>query len=957
MVAKKRAFYRQVKNLSISGKRIWDINKLLRQRCPSGLPFGQSLLFETLRERAAPLGRSLILLSLLFLLSVAVPPVVATVTESTPIVQTQSDALQLVQQAKRLYEVGQYEQAVRSWQQVVETFAAKKDTLNQAMALSNLSLTYQQLGEWDRANQTLTESLNLLQTQSRTPEQLRILAQTNDILGQLQLATGRSQDAIDTWQQAADIYAQIANPSGMTQSRINQAHALQELGLYPKACKTLLETLELSHQTCEVSPKSLQTLKTKPATSINVLGLRSLGDVLRVMGTSEQSKLVLEEGLKLAQQLNSPQDIAATYLSLGNTTRVLANSEALDRSEQTEYRKTGLNYYERAAELSPSLTTRILAQLNQLSLLLDDNQWQDAKQLALSLKSQLRSLPPNRTGIYAQINFAQSLIKLGNRDSQNSQLKIQNSNVKNPSLSSQSQNSDSQFPTFGEIDEILATAAKQANSIGDKRTEAYANGLRGKLYELNQQWLNAENFTKQALNLAPTYTAPDLAYQFFWQMGRLRQAQDDNEGAIANYSQAVETLQSLRSDLVTISSDVQFSFRESVEPIYRELVALLLQPSSEKISQKNLDQARKVIESLQLAELDNFFRDACSDTKPTQIDQIDKTAAVFYPIILPDRLEVILALPGQPLRQYTTRLPQQEIDKTLQQLRDAVTVPRYRIAIKRFLEPAQQVYDWLIRPVEAELANSGVKTLAFVPDGAFRNIPLSGLYDGKQYLVEKYSIAIAPGLQLVDPQPLARQKLQVLAFGLSEERQGFSPLPNVQSELERIKTQVESQVRINESFTSSKFKQDINSIAFPVIHLATHGQFSSSAEDTFVLTWDDRIKANDFNELLRTQEGKRKRPIELLVLSACQTAAGDNRAALGLAGVAVRAGARSTLASLWFVSDEATSLLMTQFYKELNNPQVTKAEALRRAQTVILQNQTFKHPYFWSAFVLVGNWL
>lgn len=104
---------------------------------------------------------------------------------------------------------------------------------------------------------------------------------------------------------------------------------------------------------------------------------------------------------------------------------------------------------------------------------------------------------------------------------------------------------------------------------------------------------------------------------------------------------------------------------------------------------------------------------------------------------MPDRLEVILALPGQPLRQYTTRLPKQQINTTLRDLQDAITVPRYRVSLKRFQQPAQQVYNWLIRPVEAELANSGVKTLAFVPDGAFRNIPLSALYDGKQYLVRE----------------------------------------------------------------------------------------------------------------------------------------------------------------------------------------------------------------------------
>ncbi len=939
-----------------SGKWLWGVKRLLRRRSQR-------------RHRT----RSLILLSLLFLLWAGVPPVVAKLTESTPIVQTQPNISQLIQQGKALYEAGRFEEAAQSWQQAATAFAANGDKLNQAMALSNLSSTFQQLGLWDKANQTITESLNLLQTQDTTSEQLRILAQTKDIQGKLQLSLGQAEDAIDTWQQAAKLYSQIGNKSGITQSQINQAQAMQDLGLYPKACKTLLEAFELDNQNCELSTQSLQTIKNQPPSPLQVLGLRSLGDVLRVVGRSQQSQNVLEENLKLAQQLNSPQDIAAIYLSLGNTVRSIANTEILDSSKQREYRQAGFKYYEQAAKLSPSATTRIFAQLNQLSLLLESfnnrREYSQARELALSLKPQLDSLPLSRTGIQSQINFAQSLMKLGNgkqdmgtqrrgdAGKQDNNKNRQQKGNYSESSSNFSASSSSQFPTFNEIDQILATAAEQANRLKDLRSEAYARGLRGRLYEQNQQWQQAEEFTNQALNLVPTFKSPDIAYQFFWQLGRLRKAQGDNQGAIAKYTQAVDTLQSLRSDLVTISSDVQFSFRESVEPVYRELVGLLLQPNAENASQINLAQARKVIESLQLAELDNFFRDACITAKPVQIDEIDKTAAVFYPIILPDRLEVILALPGQPLRQYTTALPKQKVNTTLQNLRDAAINPVSRVTQRRFLEPAQQVYNWLIRPAEAELAASGVKTIAIVPDGAFRNIPLSALYDGKQYLIENYSVAIAPGLQLVDPQPLTRQKLQLLGFGLSEARQGFAPLPNVPTELQRIKKEVESQVRLNESFTTSTFKQDIASLPFPVVHLATHGQFSSSAQDTFVLTWDDRIRANDFNALLRTQEGNRKRPVELLVLSACQTATGDDRAALGLAGVAVRAGARSTLASLWYVSDEATSLLISQFYQELTKGQETKAEALRRAQLRLLQDKNFSHPYFWSAFLLVGNWL
>jgi len=142
------------------------------------------------------------------------------------------------------------------------------------------------------------------------------------------------------------------------------------------------------------------------------------------------------------------------------------------------------------------------------------------------------------------------------------------------------------------------------------------------------------------------------------------------------------------------------------------------------------------------------------------------------------------------------------------------------------------------------------------------------------------------------------------------------------------------------------------------VHLATHGQFSSNLEDTFILTWSDRISINQLNNLLRGADVNRQRPIELLVMSACQTAAGDQRAALGLAGMAVQAGARSTLASLWSVDDQATSELMVRFYQELAKGNVTKAESLRQAELAMLHHPEsyLQRPFYWAAFVLLGNW-
>jgi CHAT domain-containing protein len=234
-------------------------------------------------------------------------------------------------------------------------------------------------------------------------------------------------------------------------------------------------------------------------------------------------------------------------------------------------------------------------------------------------------------------------------------------------------------------------------------------------------------------------------------------------------------------------------------------------------------------------------------------------------------------------------------------------------------------------------------------------------------LIEKYAIAYTPGLQLLDAKALERGKLAALKAGITEPRQltiskstqpvVFSALPFVKEELQQIQAEVPGELLLNQDFTTAAIQKEIDSVPFPVVHLATHGLFSSNQEDTFILTWDDRLNVNQLNNVLRSREEIGREPIELLVLSACQTAAGDKRAALGLAGVAVRAGARSTLATLWFVSDAATAELMTRFYQELEDTTISKAEALRRAQVALLKDSKYQQPIYWAPYVLVGNWL
>jgi CHAT domain-containing protein len=864
------------------------------------------------------IGRSWVRYSLLALFTTlsctVASPIFAQVPVVAPIVQRQLNPEQLVQQGKTFYEAGQFADAAMIWQKAAEVYRSQRDNLNQALSLNYLCLAYQQLGKWQDAEPAITQSLELLTNNKQpTTNNQHILAQALNTQGSLQLAQGQAEKALASWKQATAIYEQVGDEVGSIGSQINQAQALQTLGLYRQAKNTLIQ-IE-------------QTLQNKPDSPIKITALRSLGNALRVVGDLDESRKLLQQSLTIAQQLKSSLDISAALVSLGNTAHAQADTEA------------ALEFYQQATTASTSPITRTQAQLNQLSVLLATNQVSAAQTLVSQLQAQMANLPLSRAAVYAQINFAQRLTQLRQTNTTNT-------------------------PSPTEISKILARAIQQAKSLNDTRAEAHALGHLGELYEQTQQLSNAQNLTEKALLIAQSVNASDIAYRWQWQLGRLFKAQGKTKEAIASYTEAVNTLQSLRSDLVTINPDIQFSFREEVEPIYRQLVDLLLQPlpSQEGIeqepSQENLVKARAVIESLQLAELDNFFRVACLQGKPVLVDQVidrdDPTAAVIYPIILPDRIEVILKLPNLPLRHYKANVTQDNVERLLDSLRGRITTP---IANRQEQVLSKQVYDWLIRPAEDALTQSQIKTLVFVLDGSLRNIPMAALYDGQQYLVQKYSVALAPGLQLLSPKPLERTQLKTLTAGLSEARHGFSALIHVPEEVQQIKSEVSSRVLLNQEFTSTTLQNAIQSVPFPVVHLATHGQFSSNAEDTFILTWDGRLNVKELDNLLRVRDQSQPNAIELLVLSACQTAKGDKRAALGLAGVALRAGARSTIASLWAVDDESTSILMTQFYRELARTTLSKAESLRQAQLSLLENPRYKRPHYWAAFVLVGNWL
>jgi CHAT domain-containing protein len=802
-------------------------------------------------------------------------------------------------QGQRHYEAGELTAALESWQQVA---TQAPQPLLKALAWSYVSLAAQDLGDWTKAEEAIARSLSLLADAPSQADKEPIQAQVLNVQGRLNLKKGQPEVAWEIWQQAEAAYAKQADVLGQVGAQINQAQALQTMGLYRRA------NVELTDITA--------FLKEQPDSDVKAIALMSLGNVFQTSGNLEQSRQQLEASLALSERLGNESAATQTLFSLANTLRLLGDTTSAQQR------------YEAVASRSPDAALRIKAQLNHLRLLLEAQQWPAAQQLLSRTYEQIQRLPASREAIYSRVNLAEIL--LSNPDAAHQPLT---------------------WLTADKVAALLQTGAQQAQTLQDDRAQSLALGELSRVYGHTRQWSDSQALAQRAITLAQDSHSQDIAYRWQRQLGKVYHQQGKDAEAIASYTDAVTTLKDVRRDLLATNSDVQYSFRETVEPIYRELVNLLLLP--DEVSQQSLSQARETIEGLQLAELENYFKSACIDSASEYIDKLDSSAAVLYPIILSDRIEVIVSMPNSPLRHYRTW---QSEDDTNQTIVDLFQHFNPALSSTKRLRLSKQIYDWLISPIETDLGAKNIETLVFVLDGQFRSIPMAALYDGEQYLLEKYSVALTPGLKLLGPHFQSPKPLQALMLGLSEARDGFSALPGVKTEIEQISARVNTEVLFDQDFTKSKLATEIDKFPFPVLHVATHGQFSSQLDETFLLAWDQRLTLSDLDDLLNSRR-QQSEPIELMVLSACQTAEGDDRATLGLAGMAIRSGARSTLATLWAVNDESTAALMTEFYQELSNAELSKAQALRKAQIKILQNPQFSHPFYWSPFVLIGNWL
>ena len=389
-----------------------------------------------------------------------------------------------------------------------------------------------------------------------------------------------------------------------------------------------------------------------------------------------------------------------------------------------------------------------------------------------------------------------------------------------------------------------------------------------------------------------------------------------------------------------------------------------------------------------------------------------KNAAIIYVTSLKDQLSLIMIPPiakaenmekntknlltnslissdnnlvkgGQIVRKYVKEANNLNLRKIAKEFRSQVT----DFQNKSYIKSAKKLYEWIINPLSMDLKANKIDTLIFSMDNELRSIPIAALYDGKQFLIEKYSVGVIPSFNLTDTRYVPIVNADILAMGISQSTEDQDPLPSVPLEINTVSKQIwqsQNQTLLNEELTTEKIASLSTQKHFGIIHLATHGDFQAGQiSNSYIQLWDQKLNLDQLKELSQRLKWNKDPKVEMLVLSACRTALGNQQAELGFSGLAVQAGVKSVLGSLWYVSDQGSLALITKFYEQLKLTSL-RSESLRQAQIGMLKGEVritdkylylspenrialspelanldsinLSHPYYWSAFTMIGNW-
>jgi len=779
---------------------------------------------------------------------------------------------------------------------------------------------------------------------------------------------GHLEHAVFNWEEALFILDTEKYIGIYIDTLLNLASVYQAFGNYENALSAYQKTLPLIN-------KSSDRYR-------NARFFSQMGELYLFLEDVKQGLTFLKKAVDEARQVKNPQILAQVLQKKG------------DGLTADRYFMGAMSAYEdslnRIEELSKDSDIHVAALIENIRNQIKQSKkklQQSIQQAMLSFQSQ------NRQDIQYK-DYADIIISLDDIDQDiQTLLDLFKQDEKEQTVKIYSQRIRKEIQTADDfLQPIAYHALTNANSIagtmGNRRLLAHSHAALSDIYAENHRYNRAINQIRQAVFYAQESNLTDILYRFQWKLARYFSARNnslknDLLKSIETYQMAIDTLNpgdppcieknkntdarmsiyNVRKDLIN-AYPTGISFEKDIKPLYVERVGVLLsqalKPDQSKESTKGfIFQAIDTLERLKLAEYKDYFQDECLGSNLTpvatdsnQLVNANPQTAIIYPLFMKNRVVVIL-ITQKDIQLYPVSARREQVEETSLEFRKSLENRDQEL----YRGYAGQLYIWLIRPMEEKLQDNKIKTLLIVPDGVLRLVPFAALYDGFDYLIKQYAIAYLPKISGMNPQWLPRKNVNLFFGGLSNRQNNILPRHHVETDYKAIAHAMSRLINthniLNRSFASKKIVRRFKKNAYEIVHLTSYCQMGKEPEDFSVNAYNQFLEMNDIERILN----QKKLP-GLVVLDYCKTLTEDQRSTLFFSGFPMKTGAHSLLLSLWTDRDVAGSDIVPEFYRQLiRTPYQSRAEAIQSAQIETLGKPRFHHPFFWSGFMLIGDWL
>jgi CHAT domain-containing protein/Tfp pilus assembly protein PilF len=781
---------------------------------------------------------------------------------------------------------------------------------------------------------------------------------------------GHLEHAVFNWEEALFILDTEKYIGIYIDTLLNLANVYQSFGNYENALSAYQKTLPLIN-------KSSDRFR-------NARFFSQMGELYLFLEDVKQGLSFLKKAVDEARQVKDPQILAQVLLKKG------------DGLTADRYFMGAMSAYEdslnRIEELSKDSDIHVAALIENIR-----NQIKQAKKnLQQSIQKAMLSFQSQNQQDLQYEDYADIIISLDDIDQDiQTLLDLFKQDEKEQTVKIYSQRIRKEIQTADDFLQpisyhALTHASNIAKSLGNRRLLSHSHAALSDIYAENNRFDRAIDQIRQAVFYAQESNLTDILYRFQWKLARLFSARnnsinDDLKNAIATYQMAIDTLNpddplcieqnqhfdtparmsiyNVRKDLIN-SYPTGISFEKDIKPLYVERVDVLLAQALKKKQSKDskkylIIQTLDTLERLKLAEYKDYFQDEClgKNQSPVAIDAniCAKTApqtAVIYPLILKKRVVVIL-ITNKDIQIFPVQARRDQIEETALEFRKALENRDQEI----YRGYAGQLYIWLIHPMAEKLQNDKIKTLLIVPDGVLRLIPFAALYDGFDYLIKQYAIAYLPKISGVNPQWLPRKDANLFFGGLSNTRNDILPRHHVETDYKAIAHAMNHLINthdiLNRSFSPKKVIRRFKKTSYEIVHITSYTQMNKAPDDFFINAHKTYFQLNDIDHVLNHRHSP-----GLVFFDYCKTLSDDQRSTLFFTGFPMKTGIRSLILSLWTDRDIGASDIVPEFYRQLiRTPYQSRAEALQAAQIETLNKPNFHHPFFWSGFILIGDWL